>query len=69
MGLSVDSRLKDLVSDERALAILHKHLPQHKGNPEAQQVMYYTLREIAMYPEAGITPDKLKAIDEDLRAL
>jgi hypothetical protein len=69
MGLSVDSRLKDLVSDARALAILHKHLPQHKGNPEAQQVMYYSLREIAMYPEAGISPAKLQAIDEELKAL
>jgi hypothetical protein len=69
MALSVDSKLKDLVDDERAREILLKHLPEHRGNPQAQQVMYYSLREIAMYPEAGITPATLKAIDEDLKAL
>jgi hypothetical protein len=32
-------------------------------------VMGYSLRAIASYPEAGITPDKLRAVDEDLKAL
>ena len=69
MGFSADSRLKDLIDDERARGVLRKHFPEHVGNPEVQQVIYYSLREIATYPEAGITPAKLKAVDEDLKAL
>ena len=69
MGFSVDTKLKDLLADERAVEILRKHFPERRGDPQVQQVMYYSLREIAMYPEAGISPTKLKAIDEELRAL
>jgi len=32
-------------------------------------VLYYSLREIASYPEANISREKLQAIDEDLKAL
>jgi hypothetical protein len=31
--------------------------------------MHYSLREIAMYSEAGISFTKLKAIDDELKAL
>ena len=69
MGFSVDTKLKDLIADERAVEILRRHFPEHRGNPQVQSVLYYSLREIAMYPEAGVSPTKLKAVDEELRAL
>ena len=69
MAFSVDSTLKDLIADERAVEILRKHLPGHRNDPRVQEVLYYSLRQIATYPEAGISQDKLKAIDEDLKAL
>ena len=63
MGFSVDSRLKDLIDDERAREVLRQHFPEHRGNPQVQQVLHYSLREIARYPESGITPAKLQAVD------
>jgi hypothetical protein len=69
MGFSVDTRLKDLIADARAVEVLRRHFPEHRGNPQVQSVMPYSLREIAMYPEAGISPAKLKAVDEELKAL
>ena len=69
MAFSVDSTLKDLIADERAVEILRKHLPGHRNDPRVQEVLYYSLRQIATYPEAGISQKKLKAIDEDLKAL
>jgi hypothetical protein len=69
MPFSVDSRLKDLLEDERALQVLRKHLPNHRDDPRVNQVLYETLRQIAWYPEAGISQEKLRAIDEDLKAL
>jgi hypothetical protein len=69
MGLSVDTKLKDLLADERATEILRKHFPDRRGDPQVQQVMYYSLREIATYPEAGISRAKLEAIDKELKAL
>ena len=69
MGFSVDTKLKDLLADEGATEILRKHFPERRGDPQVQQVMYYSLREIAMYPEAGISSAKLQAIDDEIKAL
>ena len=68
MALSVNSRLKDLLDDERAREILVKHLG-HRNDPRVNDVLYYSLREIAYYPEANITRAQLEAIDEELKAL
>ena len=69
MAFSVDSKLKDLLADESAQAVLRKHFPGRGNDPRIQEVLYYTLRQIAAYPEAGISQKVLQAIDEDLKAL
>lgn len=68
MGFSVNSRLKDLIDDERARAVLIKHLGD-RDDPRINMVLYESLRSIAYYPEANISQEKLQAIDEELRAL
>jgi len=69
MAFSVDSRLKDLLDDERAQAVLRKHFSDRGNDPRIQEVLYYSLRQIATYPEADISQEKLQAVDEDLKAL
>lgn len=69
MAFSVDSRLKDLLEDEGAQQVLRKHFPNRGNDPRIQEVLYYSLRQIAYYPEANISQEKLKAVDEDLKAL
>jgi len=68
VSFSVDSTLKDLIADERARAVLIKHLG-HRDDPRINEVMYDSLRQISYYPEAGISREKLEAIDADLKAL
>jgi hypothetical protein len=68
MGFSADSTLKDLIADERAREVLIKHLGR-RNDPRMDMVLYYSLRQIASYPEANISREKLQAIDEDLKAL
>lgn len=72
MGLSTSSRIRDLINDERAKAILQKHLPGATNHPQLGEAMYMTLKEVSYYPEArqaGLTKEKLAAIDEELKAL
>ena len=70
MAFSVDSKLKDLIDDERAREVLRKHFPERRGDPQVQEVLYYTLRQISSYyPEAAISAAKLEAVDEDLKKL
>jgi hypothetical protein len=68
MAFSVNSRLKDLIEDERARAVLVKHLG-HREDPRINMVLYESLRSIAYYPEAHISKEQLQAIDEELKAL
>ena len=68
MALSINSKLKDLLADERAREVLVKHLGR-RNDPRVNEVMYYSLREIAYYPEANISKAQLDAIEEDLKAL
>jgi hypothetical protein len=68
MGFSVNSRLKDLIDDERARAVLVKHLG-YRDDPRINMVLYESLRSIAYYPEANISQEQLRAIDEELKAL
>ena len=69
MAFSVNSRLKDLLADQRAREVLRKHFGDRANDPRIDMVMYYTLRAIASFPEAGITSEKLKAVDEELKKL
>lgn len=69
MPFSVDSKLKDLLDDPRAREVLLKHFGDRSNDPQVGMVMYESLRSISYYPEAGITPEKLKAVDEDLKKL
>lgn len=68
-ALSVDSRLKDLLDNEQARQVLGRHLAGHENDPRIDQVLYLTLREIASYPEAGISQAKLQEIDQDLHRI
>lgn len=72
MALSVNSTIKTLLADEKAKEVIEKHLPGATKHPQIGMVYYMTLRSVATYPEArqaGLTKEKLEAIDEDLRAL
>jgi len=69
MAFSENSRIREILADERARAILDKHLPGASTHPQLDMAMDMTLKEISWYPEAGLTPEMLKAIAEDLAAL
>jgi len=69
MGFSIDSTLRTLLADERAREVLFRHFGDRRGDPQINMVMDYTLRGIAMYPEAGISQQKLAEVDQELRAL
>lgn len=69
MAYSVNSTVRELLSDERAKAVIEKYIPGASSHPDLPQAMHMTLREVSYYPESGLTQEKLKAIDEALRQL
>ena len=70
MNRSVDTKLRDLVADERARQILREHFPEWRDDPQVHAVASYSLREIASYyPESGISPQRLDAVNKALKTL
>jgi hypothetical protein len=62
------STIGELLDNPSAKAVFEKYLPEIVANPQLEQGRAMTLPDIVQYaPE--ITPDKLAAIDADLKAL
>lgn len=66
MPFTADTKLGELLANEQAKAILEKHLPGMSTHPQLGMAKGMSLKMIAAFPQAGITPEKLKAIVDDL---
>jgi hypothetical protein len=69
VSLDLDAKLKDLLADERAQAVLLKHLGDLADSPQLEMAMGLTLTQIAAFAPDKITPEALAAIGEDLAKL
>ena len=69
MSYSANSTIRELMADERARAVVEKHLPGASTHPQLPEAMHMTLREVSWYPESGLTQEKLDAIVADLAEL
>ena len=66
-GLSIDSTMKELLADDRAKAVLDKHMPGFASSPELQQGMGMSFKRIAGF--AQLPDEMLKTVDEELSEL
>lgn len=72
MPYTLNSTLLQLKNDERAKAVLDKHLPGIWQHPQISLALGMPLKVIASLPQAakaGLTPEKIKAIEVDLGKL
>ncbi len=68
-GLDTNSPIRDLLANEQAKAVLDKHVPGMTTNPQLQQAMDMSLRQIAPFAPQTFTEQLLEAIDKDLAEL
>ncbi len=68
-GLDTNSPIRDLLANEQAKAVLEKHVPGMTANPQLQQAMGMSLRQIAPFAPQVFTEELLEAIDKDLAEL
>lgn len=69
MAYTLNSTIREIMADERAKAVVDKHLPGASTHPQLAEVLDMTVQEISYYPEAGLTPQKLAAIAADFEKL
>lgn len=67
--VTIDSRLKDIMNCPEAVAVLEKILPGCSTNPLLRLGYPMPLRKICEIPQAGVTPEQAKQIEEALAAL
>ena len=69
MAFNIYSTIRDLMADERAKAVIEKHIPGASTHPQLPMALSMSLGEVASYPESGVTQQKLKELLEDLAKL
>jgi beta-glucosidase len=68
-GLHTGLTMQELLKNARAKAVLEKYVPEVIGAPQMSMAMGMSLDQIATFVPQVLTPDKLKAINEELAAL
>lgn len=66
---STRTPLRELFESEEAKAVLEEHVPGITTNPQLQQALHMSLRDVAPFAPDYYTEEKLQAIDEDLAKL
>jgi hypothetical protein len=66
MPFSENSTIREILANEKAKAVLDKHIPGASTHPQIHMGMGMTLKQISWYPESGLTKEKLQALVQDL---
>ena len=66
MAFTGDSTINDILANEKAKAVVEKYVPGFTTHPQLAMVKSMSLKAVALFPEANISPDKLAAIIKDL---
>lgn len=69
MAISVDSKIKEIMKNAKAVEIMEKHSPGFSTNPQMKMVQGLTFRALAKFPQAGISQEKLEEINSELTEL
>jgi hypothetical protein len=66
MKFSEQSKIKDLLGNQEAAAVLEKHMPGFAKHPQIGMVKDLSFKMMAGFPQAGIKPEIAKAVADDL---
>ncbi|MDC8753742.1 hypothetical protein OIK40_03695 [Erythrobacter sp. sf7] len=68
-AFTVDTPIAALMADERAKAVLDKHLPGIDQHPAYEQFKAMSLKALAPFSQGMISDDMLAAIEADLATI
>jgi hypothetical protein len=69
MALSMDSKLKDLLADPDAKAIIDEIIPQLSGHPSMNMVAGMKMRKIVKIPYSNVNKEQAKELEDRINAL
>ena len=68
MAFSLDSKVKDILKNPAAAAVLDKYSPDASRNPQMKLVGGLTLRKLASFPQSAFLKPHLEELDKDFEA-
>jgi len=69
MAISSKSKLREILADERAVAIIEKYVPGFAENPQLGPVMGMRYDRLLEFPQSTVPEDIKIKIKEELDAL
>ena len=69
MAFSLDSKVKDILKNPAAAAVLDKYSPDASKNPQMKLVGGLTLRKLASFPQSAFLQPHLEELDKELQAI
>ena len=69
MAISSKSKLREILEDERAVAIIDEYIPGFVNNPELGPVAGMKMRVLLKFPQVGLPRSRSKEIIARLDAL
>ena len=63
------SKLGELLNDPQTKAIFEKYFPEVANHPQINEGLDLTLPDVVQYLPDVVTPEKLAAMDADLKAI
>ena len=69
MALSIDSKLGDILANEKGKAVLEKHMPGVSKHPQLAMAKGMTLKQIAGFSQGQISQATLATVDADLKKI
>ena len=69
MAINSKSKLRDLLEDPRAVAIIEEHKPGFTENPELAPVLGMRMNLLLNFPQSDFTAEQKKDIIDRLDAL
>ena len=64
MAFSLDSKVKDILKNPAAAAVLDKYSPDASKNPQMKLVGGLTLRKLASFPQSAFLQPHLEELDK-----
>ncbi len=69
MAINSKSKLKEILADPRAVAIIEEYKPGFVNDPQLGPVMGMRMNLLLKFPQSGFTAEQVKTIIERLDAL
>ena len=69
MALTMDSKLKELMENPEAVALLEKYSPGFTENPKLKLGMNFKLSKCVKFPQANMTDEQIAEFEKELLAL